>query len=397
MSAPYMTSSVRRRTTSALLWAFAAGGIAIGLPPPTALEAAEASSPAAVDHGQRELPPHLRASRVTLKMSGAAPRDALAELNRRVGSNLRPLPAMLWSSRTWSPIDVDLENVSFWTALRTICSASGLTLQRGGADELFVRQGTARLWTDFPAVEYGPFLIVAEVVQRMDQVDLSDPDNVQRSCLISMRVFSEPRVRVLRGGTHAVVDEAVDDRGQRVAMEAPAGMGATEPIRPWSGMVRVQLVPPSQAGGQLAVLKGHVNLVVQTASQVVEIPLQWQGTATLTPQVTHTAGGLRLTLREVRRNGETYTAAMRVEKVAAGALDWMDEDLTYMVRMVDAQERPLSRRGGIPRASDMSVTFGREDYGDAEGAAEATKLVWEVPTEVQQVRVPFQFSQIPIE
>ena len=154
------------------------------------------------------------ASRVTLELKNAPPKDAFGQLARQCGMHLRPYPPNLWESREWPAIDVSLKDVTFWVAVRELCDKTGLSLQRIGLErDLYLMQGGNRGFAGYPSVEHGPFLIVAQSLQRNHQIDLSRGVVSQRRCDIRFVLYAEPRITIVKGAARAIITEAVDENG----------------------------------------------------------------------------------------------------------------------------------------------------------------------------------------
>ena len=376
------------------LCAVAGGGIgrARGEMPTTRSATAPASAVAGANADNLDEP-----TRITLHFANAAPKDVIEDLNRQSGADIKPYPRNLWAARAWNGIDLDVNDVSLWTAVREFCLKAGLSLQRTGIErEMVLMQGTVRQSADDPVSEHGPFLFVADSIRKDASVDLVQPGNVRRTCVVQMMLYAEPRVRVLRAATLASIEEAVDERGNSLDGQGRDVADAMEATKAWMSVVIARLTPPTKAGHVLARLRGNVRLLVQSRSQTAEVALPVGGKDVILRDVVRSAGGLKLTIREVRNTGETYGVRVTVQREAPGPIVWTDSDIQYMIRMVDTAGQPLSRRGGAVTGPDMTLAFGREDWTGA-GAGAPVKLVFEVPTAVREVRVPFEFENLPME
>src|SRR4051812_33229643 len=95
-------------------------------------------------------PAALQPAVITMHLKDVHPKVIFSELANQSGANFRPLPAGLWEGKEWAPISIDLENVSFWNALKEISARTGLYFQRGNVERnLFIvaEDGPSRLWT----------------------------------------------------------------------------------------------------------------------------------------------------------------------------------------------------------------------------------------------------------
>ena len=136
-------------------------------------------------------------------------------------------------------------------------------------------------------------------------------------------------------------------------------------------------------------------MLVQTQSQIAEVP-----DIQAANEVERTVAGHKLIIKNVRARGETYTVTMTITRDPNKRGGWGDINLSSTFRMVDANGLSLSPRnyGGGNNLGDyteLSLMFGREDW-NGEGAGVPAKLIWEVPTEMQQIDVPFTFEDVPL-
>src|SRR5688572_12173175 len=75
-------------------------------------------------------PVTLEPGKVSIHLQNAHPKSIFADLATQVGANFRPSPAGLWEGKEWPAVSIDLEDVTFWKALRDISAKTGLYIQR---------------------------------------------------------------------------------------------------------------------------------------------------------------------------------------------------------------------------------------------------------------------------
>ncbi|HEV8378645.1 MAG TPA: hypothetical protein VGP99_07325, partial [Tepidisphaeraceae bacterium] len=63
-------------------------------------------------------PVALEAGKLSIHLKDAHPKAVFAELANLVGANFRPSPAGLWEGKEWPTVSIELQDVSFWKALR---------------------------------------------------------------------------------------------------------------------------------------------------------------------------------------------------------------------------------------------------------------------------------------
>ena len=337
------------------------------------------------------------ASRVTLELKNAPPKDAFGQLARQCGMHLRPYPPNLWESREWPAIDVSLKDVTFWVAVRELCDKTGLSLQRIGLErDLYLMQGGNRGFAGYPSVEHGPFLIVAQSLQRNHQIDLSRGVESQRRCDIRFVLYAEPRITIVKGAARAIITEAVDENGLALASINPAVPDSLQAARSWMLPLLASIALPENTGQKLARLKGAARLQVQTRSAFIAFEDVLSGKV-----VARTVAGRKIILKEVKKAGaETYAVQLEIHRDPAKPTEWNDLDLYSTFRLEDAEGRSLTRRNPGGRGAggsgilNITLTFGQESW--AGGAGAPAKLIWEMPLETGEIQVPFEFSDLPL-
>jgi hypothetical protein len=158
--------------------------------------------------------------------------------------------------------------------------------------------------------------------------------------------------------------------------------------------------PPQGAGKRIARLKGSAACSVIVRTETIEVPDLLNAA-----NVTQQAGGTSLTVRSCRKVGEQYEVMLTVsgDAVAAGPQVFMQRGPRAsnqgMIRLVEGTGRELMQQG-MPRISSMNN--GRMDL-TLKFAAQAPlmvasplKLTWQVPAEVREVDVPFEFIDLPL-
>jgi hypothetical protein len=340
--------------------------------------------------------PATQPSRITLHFKNAHPKTVFAELSRQAQAPLRPYPPNLWDSAQWPEIDVDLDAVSYWAALRELCGKTGLSLQRIGLQrDLALMRGAMRPFWDCPSIEHGPFLVVANSIHCNTLIDLSAPNQSTSTCTIQMILCAEPRITVLKVLSGVRIEEAIDENGNALSVSPSAVPDHMPPVTSPLLNLTAALAPTPAAGKTIARLKGHVRLVIQARSETVEVP-----NILAAKNLTRTAGSRSFLLKDVTRSGETYTLQMTLYRDRSNRPDCTDINISGTFRLVDAAGRLLTRRSPFspPDAEriDLNLMFGREDWAGAEGAGEPAKLIWEVPVEARQLSLPFLFTNLPL-
>jgi len=339
------------------------------------------------------------ASLITIHMKKASPKEVFAEISRQASAELRPNPINLWESKTWPTADIDIDRQPFWLAIQDVCTRFGVVPQNNMAMEMVIGDRTAgpKLWGEAPYVVSGPFLVVCGYINRSHSVDLNQAKNIRRSCTVQFMIYPEPKMRVLQGTHSARIDEAMDEKGNSLAMPAlPPDVTYNTNNWPWN--MSASLMPQVNTGTRITTLRGAGRFIIQTRSESAEV----NDILNLRGPVEKVVGGKRFKLKEIRRQGNQYVAMLTLYRAG-----WSQNDWNYMMypqqtfRMLDARGVPLMRlgngsSGGGPDQMDIDIQFQRQNWNGTENAGEPVKLVWEVPTETKEISVPFEFKDLPL-
>jgi hypothetical protein len=331
---------------------------------------------------------------ITMHLKDVHPKAVFAELGNQVNANFRPSPAGLWEGKQWPTVSIDLDNASFFDALKEISDKTGLYIQRGTVERNFFivpEVGVGRLWTSYPISQSGQFLFSLHALDRAHRTDFVTGQTT-RQVNVRLMLYTEPKLRVLKISPQTVMREAVDELGNKLV---PIAGPVTSVTSTWAWSLNGRLTLPVNAGSRIERLTGAARLIVQTQSAIAEIPDVLHAT-----DVERVVAGHRLVVKKVGARGETYTVSMTITRDPAKAGGWGDINLSSTFRLVDANGMPLSRRnygGGTNMAdyTELNLMFGRDDW-NGEGAGPPAKLIWEVPTATQEIEVPFSFEDVPL-
>ncbi len=338
---------------------------------------------------------------VTIRLKGASAQDAFAEFARQAGSGFRLVPENLWQTRPFSPADIDIDDQPYWIALRKLCEIYGLQLQNAGDRDLSLVDRTASggVFGKAPWLVHGPFMVIASAVSRSQSSELNFNQNTSRYCSVQLLVLAEPKLRVLQGSYMASLKEALDENGNSLlAGNANLNFGFQRLSgRCWN--LQATLKPADPLGQRIARLAGSGRYWLQTRSEKNEIvnPSEAIGR----PQ---RVGSRMLTIKDFKRQGETWQL-----KIAVSRIEWAGNDLNALqdvngsiVRLLDVDGRALPRVGGVSSSftadnmMEMLFTFGRTGVAGVEKLPDPVRLVLEMATEMKEVEVPFEFTNLPM-
>jgi hypothetical protein len=181
----------------------------------------------------------------------------------------------------------------------------------------------------------------------------------------------------------------------------PSGAGYSsmgqDPSGRWT--LTASLQSPEGLGTRLVRLKGQNRVLMQTRSETWEVP-----DVSSAPAPSKSIAGRRYVVEEFKGTGagpDAYQFKFTMIREVARSEPWQQFGRGVRVTLEDAQGHKLSPRGYGGGGSDEKIThtytFSRDiDGGNGQKTGPAAKLVVEVPTEVREVSVPFEFTDLPL-
>ncbi len=338
---------------------------------------------------------------INLQLSQKSPQAMLDELTRQSGIKIRVNPPNLWQTRPGQLADIDVKNASYWRALKEICRATGLVVN-GWDREVVLMAGAGRfgLTGDGPVSDCGPVMTLAQRIYRSHMADLQSGE-IRRTCTLNLLIYVDPRVRLL-AWKPICVTSARDEKGNDLsgAVTAGATVDRYNDVSAWQITQVVTLNPVTRVGGTVAELKGYLPAVVVLKSQVLEIP-----EPVAKKEFKQDIGSWTVELIGVKdkRPGQVPKAyQVDISLRQRGKADSPARfDLGRLVQLMDAKGAILMRQRyeesstfseGQTKASltYMQQTFGGEQIGPP------VKLVVDVPMEMKELGLPFEFRDLKL-
>lgn len=341
---------------------------------------------------------------ITMHLKDVTAREVLAELTRQARAPIRTYPENLFEHGKWPKVNIDLDRVPFWEAVRQISAATGLSLNPWNDGLRLMRGGGGGGQIDGPSVTEGPFLIVANSVSRNQSINLGLGQNAQDEFGVRLSALVEPKITVLHCSSVVDVEEAVDDKGNDLAFDARApggtyygGSGAV-----WTLYARLRY-PEKNPGTKITRLRGTVTFNVQAGSQMIEI-----ADLLTAPEAGHVVGGINVQFKGMKKSkpddpASTYELTLSITQDALAGNSWnqIQRSMQSKLKVLDADGNPLDSRGfgssGNNNRIDFNLQFARsQDPQTGQLRGEPAKLVWEVPTETKDRKVSFEFTDLPM-
>jgi hypothetical protein len=321
------------------------------------------------------------ATPVTVRFDRTPAGEALRQLYAQAGPMPPVEPANLFSGPPLPTVTLTAEREPFWKVMREItrqtgvdvvAAASGVRLVLAPAD---VNAGAAA-WA-------GPYMFAQQRMTRRQERTAND-------VMLSFRVTPEPKLDVgqLAGpGYDLHIDEAVDDRGERVA---DAEIASDLYTQGGGWYLRVQF--PSRQASRLTVLRGRVSLPAEVKFESGEAALPLNGRAVRRP-----LGGASFSITQVEVGDRKAAMTVDLTRGTAGSADWQHlvQTITAAVSVVDTDGKAW-QVGSTNTSGDLTSLQFRVEFGRGDAGA-AAKITWRLPYETRLMPVAFELRDVPFE
>jgi hypothetical protein len=168
----------------------------------------------------------------------------------------------------------------------------------------------------------------------------------------------------------------------------------------WAYHVIAFMTYPKEPGDRIVRIAGFVPFLAVLRSEPWEIadPLNAK-------EEKRVVSGRDFIVKELKRKGAQYDGQVEINAGGANADAWSrvfaqpnTKTLASWLRLSDANGKTLARGEG---GSSTTYNGNRLEFAVwfrdiPEGAAPPTKLVWDVPAEVRELQVRFEFKDLPM-
>ncbi|NNM85452.1 MAG: hypothetical protein HKL96_06835 [Phycisphaerales bacterium] len=269
--------------------------------------------PAATLTKQQRFAQHLfmQPTLITLHLTHASPAQVCQALCTQVGLKYKFEPMPFGPQP--APMNFNVEKVPFFTALRKLLTKSGYSLNPyNHVLDITAMGGTVLAG---PHDQTGRFLIVASTTDDHAKLTFTG-DKPQQTNRLTLQIdlFSEPMLRGIIVGPHAVLTLAMDNRGNNLLV--PESHKAQPPDiynagAYWYHNLTFYLRRPVNLGTQIARIHGTISIGARTASKNIAIDHIMQPKL----RIIYVLGN-KLILKPIAAHGNTY--AMRVQVAPPG-------------------------------------------------------------------------------
>ena len=344
---------------------------------------------------------HLGPTRITLHLHDSPAPDAFRELARQLHQEIIPDPPELWQRKPSPKVTIDADSTPFWEVMRQMCRQAGVEPDFGDNGRFKLIESTEGKWADTPATAVGPLLVRAERIAQTRTVEFARPLTPDFSCVLSLNVLTEPKMRIIAAGCSMTIESAVDEKNNSLLPED----ADDPPFSPFGDHTQfweaqVDLMRPAKSGLKIAQLKGTVHLLIPDKIETLDVP------AILgVLELEQTICGRRLTIHKAQKIKGGYEVQVTLFRNGLSDAKWKQwRNPLDMVRLVDAQGLQIYFSGVTETTMDeqqCSLTIQFENpnnmpNGVGGPVGPPAKLRWEVPRELRELQIPFQFRDLPL-
>jgi hypothetical protein len=331
---------------------------------------------------------------VTWEKPNAVLGEAADELSKQSGVSITVAPGVLKAK--FDPAFKGFKRVPFWEGLQAAADASNtrIALSNGGRKAELVPRGKSRE----SAATSGAFRVISQqVVGRALLADGITTHEVQ------LLVHWEPRIRVYRIDTAPAISKATDVPGSKI--EVSDGESRVLPTDATSAMI-VKLTGLTRDSEKLTVLAGTFG--VTAADRLLEFAFDPTGKFPASGALPNgEKSPVGAVLKRIQKKDDTWEIAVEVTYPEGQPIfesfqgEWWLRDNRLTVRspagkafVIDDYEIPS------PDNSRPLVVVHRFKEDAAKGLGNPTvkgwSIVYETPSPLAEVKVPFELKDIPL-
>jgi hypothetical protein len=275
-------------------------------------------------------------------------------------------------------------------------------VSHGGDGRMTLSQGDGQQMKGPSHIE-GPFMVIATGANESNSVTFANPGQRSSNVSITLQAFVEPKLKVVGRAHSPVIEELTDEAGRSLIDDAQRGQAQGYPTRVETHFrdptFQVAVPVPAGRAKKINRLKGYIRLLAQTKTDRIEVPDIAKAKGTV-----YTKGGWRLEVQDVAENGGQYKLQMEITRDVPSRprqgqppkYEWRDRLDGNAIQLLDAEGRRLERStysmNGQNHIYKCEMNFRRQGTP----AGPPARLVWEFPTEAQELRIPFEFKDLPL-
>ena len=304
---------------------------------------------------------------MTLKFDNAPAREVYDALAKQAGAPFKTLRGdQFWERQNDKPVKINLDKAPFWKAMDELEQQTDLALKDWGSEMVLdtaeAGRGHGPVFTD------GPFKVVA--------VGMGMPGRYHQ-----LKVFVEPKLRILAYAIEADIEEATDAQGQAVAARPRLARGGGPDMHPRGGNAFDVRLPIDMMPRQIAHLKGSVRARLVVREDTVEIDDMAKAN-----NVDQVIDGRRFMVNLMTPEpGEHLVTLIAFDMpVAPGGAH-------VKPRLVDDDGKEFNT-GGRSSGSNGKRHDYHFTFRAAPGCGKPSKLILSFPAATRDIKIPFEFG-----
>ena len=213
-----------------------------------------------------------------------------------------------------------------------------------------------------------------------------------RSLRVKLQTAWEPRLAPIAIGLKPDSLKATDDAGNKIAIDSSTSASAVA-VRAGTMQAEldIALVPPSRTTRRIAKLGGNISVLMPTRRVKFEFDALESDRARR-----ERVGAVSVTLDKVRKIDDEWQIDLGVQFKDASSgleshLDWESKDRAYVIGPDDQKVLP-SRRENQREGDSVRRSY----WFKASGDLAKYRLVYEVPSDIVELTVPFELKDLPL-
>jgi hypothetical protein len=224
--------------------------------------------------------------------------------------------------------------------------------------------------------------------------DLVGPKPPSRSLNVNMALYVEPKLNAYRIARTGVIEAALDENGTSLMRPLDYWadrQGGGNRRSNWMSDINIAINNPTNAGHKIARLRGYVSVATtsgQTETIKIKDPLKVKNQD-------HKVGNTMIRVVQVRKQSDTsYETRFQADSNSPIFKEY--EVFSKVVKLFDASGKEIPHGGGSWGGGSRNVMDFGLYFNATDGAGEATEMQITLPKDMREVRVPFEFTDLPL-
>jgi hypothetical protein len=334
---------------------------------------------------------------VTLKLDEVSPHEVFNELSKIGGVRAEGQWDFWRQQQQGMPrtISVNFDKEPFAQAFYETCQKAHIYVQQGNSGPnytLYPSYDNSR--HTYPTFVSGPMFFYLESISRNSGIDLGSKEE-DDELSIDMQILVDPKLPVTRMYNDVVLTEATGDSGESLIdpeRNGPSDSASWSNIATFYGQQDINLKFKTGANKTIKSLKGAARFAIQSSPTKIEF-------TDFTPGKSVTTGNWTVKLDQFSPNDNGYTAHIIADNSALS--DNIQQFPGVVIgQLYDAKSLPYYVEAGggnfSPKHSEFDIYFRPGHHGGKPQAGPPAKLVITVSNTTRVIRVPFEFTDLPI-